>query len=123
MSVSDVARELGVRWKNAPADLKNRYEQSASEKKNVYQNEMAVYKHQTSTSSSPPETPQTPVTPHDLQSIYSSSSIQQHPQLQQMLLQQEQHNFSAYDHNGDTSENLNEFDMITGGNPIDNNDD
>lgn len=72
MSVSDVARELGVRWKQVSAELKTKYEQAASEKKNVYQAEMAIYKHQTSTSSSPPETPQTPLTPHDYQSSYNS---------------------------------------------------
>jgi len=33
MSVSDVARELGFRWKQAPAELKTKYEQAASEKK------------------------------------------------------------------------------------------
>ena len=54
MSVSDVARELGVRWKQVPFELKNKYEQAASEKKNAYQAEMAIYRHQTSTSSSPP---------------------------------------------------------------------
>ena len=69
MSVSDVARELGIRWKNAPVELKAKYEQAASEKKNVYQAEMAIYKHQTSNGSSPPETPQTPLTPHDYQPI------------------------------------------------------
>jgi hypothetical protein len=124
MSVSDVARELGVRWKNAPIELKNKYEQAASEKKNVYQAEMALYKHQTSNGSSPPETPQTPLTPHDYQPTYASSTIQQqqqqrHPQLQQLLLQQP--NYTAYD-NGDTSENPGEFDMITGGNSVDEND-
>jgi hypothetical protein len=122
MSVSDVARELGVRWKNAPIELKNKYEQAASEKKNVYQAEMALYKHQTSNGSSPPETPQTPLTPHDYQPTYGSSTIQQqqrHPQLQQLLLQQP--NYTAYD-NGDTSENPGEFDMITGGNSVDEND-
>ena len=122
MSVSDVARELGIRWKNAPAELKTKYEQAASEKKNVYQAEMAIYKHQTSTSSSPPETPQTPLTPHDYPPTYSTSSIQQHPQLQQLLLQQPQQTFNSYD-NGDTSENGTEFDMITNGNQIDENDD
>jgi hypothetical protein len=124
MSVSDVARELGIRWKNAPVELKTKYEQAASEKKNVYQAEMAIYKHQTSNGSSPPETPQTPLTPHDYQPTYSSSSIQQqqqHPQLQQLLLQQQQ-NFNSYD-NGDTTENPNEFDMITSGNSVDENDD
>jgi hypothetical protein len=123
MSVSDVARELGVRWKNAPLELKNKYEQTASEKKHVYQAEMALYKHQASNGSSPPETPQTPLTPHDYQPTYASSSIQQqqqHPQLQQLLLQQP--NYNSYD-NGDTSENPGEFDMITGGNSVDVNDD
>jgi hypothetical protein len=79
MSVSDVARELGVRWKQAPAELKTKYEQAASEKKHVYQAEMAIYKHQTSTGSSPPETPQTPLTPHDFQSTFS---MQQSSQIQ-----------------------------------------
>ncbi len=125
MSVSDVARELGVRWKNAPVELKNKYEQAASEKKHVYQAEMAMYKNQTSNGSSPPETPQTPLTPHDYQPTYSSASIQQqqHPQLQQLLLQQQQQqNFNSYG-NGDTSEHPAEFDMITGGNSVDENDD
>jgi hypothetical protein len=126
MSVSDVARELGIRWKKVPIELKNKYEQAASEKKHVYQAEMALYKHQTSTGSSPPETPQTPLTPHDYQPNYSTpTSIQQqqhqHPQLQQLLLQQQQ-SYNSYD-NGDTSENPTEFDMITGGNPVDDNDD
>jgi hypothetical protein len=124
MSVSDVARELGLRWKNAAVELKTKYEQAASEKKNMYQAEMAIYKHQTSNGSSPPETPQTPLTPHDYQPTYSSSSLQQqqqHPQLQQLLLQQQQ-SYNSYD-NGDTSENPTEFDMITGGNPVDDNDD
>lgn len=102
MSVSDVARELGIRWKNAPVDLKARYEQTASEKKHAYQAEMALYKHQTSTNSSPPETPQTPLTPHDYQSSFSSIPIQQSLQLQ-------------FDPN-DTNENHSEFDMITDGN-------
>jgi len=122
MSVSDVARELGIRWKNVPPELKTKYEQAASEKKHVYQAEMAMYKHQTSNGSSPPETPQTPLTPHDYPSTYSSSSIQQHPQLQQLLLQQPQQDFNSYD-NGDTSENATEFDMITNGNQVDENDD
>lgn len=82
MSVSDVARELGVRWKNAPVELKTKYEQAASEKKNVYQAEMAIYKHQTSNGSSPPETPQTPLTPHDYQSTFSLISTQQTSQIQ-----------------------------------------
>ena len=120
MSVSDIARELGVRWKNAPVELKNKYEQAASEKKHLYQEEMAIYKSQTSTSASPPETPQTPIAPHDYRPIYSSPSIQQqpqhqHPHLQQLL--QQQQSFSSHD-NGDTSENLTEFDMITGENPV-----
>ncbi|UJR14722.1 hypothetical protein I4U23_001715 [Adineta vaga] len=126
MSVSDVARELGVRWKNASPELKNKYEQAASEKKHLYQTEMAIYKHQTSNGSSPPETPQTPLTPHDYQPAYSSSSIQQqqHPQLQQLLQQQQQQqpNFTSYD-NGDASENPHEFDMISGGNHDDENED
>jgi len=124
MSVSDVARELGVRWKTAPLELKNKYEQAASEKKHVYQAELAIYKHQTSNGSSPPETPQTPLTPHDYQPTYSSSNIQQqqHPQLQQLLLQQQQQNFNSYD-NGDTTENPSEFHMIQGGNSVDENDD
>ncbi|CAF1331048.1 unnamed protein product [Rotaria sp. Silwood1] len=125
MSVSDVARELGIRWKNAPIELKNKYEQAASEKKHVYQAEMAIYKHQTSTSTSPPETPQTPLTPHDYQPLFSSTSIQQqqqqHPQLQHILQQQHQQNFTSYD-NGDTSEHPNEFDMITGGHSVGEND-
>ena len=33
MSVSDVARELGVRWKQAPVELKTKYEQAAIGKK------------------------------------------------------------------------------------------
>ncbi len=102
MSVSDVARELGVRWKSVPVELKTKYEQAASEKKNVYQAEMAVYKHQTSTNSSPPETPQTPLTPHDYQSTFSSIPIQQTLQLQ----------FDTHDINEDHTE----FDMITNGN-------
>ena len=120
MSVSDIARELGVRWKNAPAELKTKYEQVASEKKHLYQEEMAIYKNQTSSSASPPETPQTPIAPHDYRPIYSSSSIQQQPQhshLQQLLQQQ---SFSSYD-NGDTSENPTEFDIITGENPVNEN--
>jgi len=102
MSVSDVARELGIRWKKAPIELKTKYEQSACEKKNVYQVEMALYKHQTSTSSSPPETPQTP---HDYQPMFTSTSIH----LQQMLQQQQQQNFNSFD----TNDNPPEFDMIT----------
>ncbi|CAF1028295.1 unnamed protein product [Adineta steineri] len=102
MSVSDVARELGTRWKNAPAELKTKYEQAACEKKNVYQAEMAIYKHQTSTGSSPPETPQTPLTPHDYQSTFSSLPIQQSLQLQ-------------FDTN-DTNDNYSEFDILTNGN-------
>ncbi|CAF1211403.1 unnamed protein product [Rotaria sordida] len=126
MSVSDVARELGIRWKNAPIELKNKYEQAASEKKHVYQAEMAIYRHQTSTSTSPPETPQTPLTPHDYQPIFSSSSIQQqqHSQLQHILQQQQQQhqqNFNSYD-NGDTTEHPTEFDMITGGHSVGDND-
>jgi hypothetical protein len=79
MSVSDVARELGVRWKQVPIELKTKYEQAASEKKNVYQAEMAIYKHQTSTGSSPPETP---LTSHDYQTIFSSIPIHQTSQIQ-----------------------------------------
>jgi len=99
MSVSDVARELGFRWKQAPAELKTKYEQAASEKKHVYQAEMALYKHQTSTGSSPPETPQTPLTPHEYQTTFSSIPIQQTSQIQ-------------FDNN-DTNENHIEFHMIT----------
>ena len=91
MSVSDVARELGVRWKQVPAELKTKYEQAASEKKHVYQAEMALYKHQNSTGSSPPETPQTP---HDYQSAYMHQSSQ-----------------IQFDNN-DINENHIEFDMI-----------
>jgi hypothetical protein len=101
MSVSDVARELGIRWKKASVELKTKYEQTASEKKNVYQAEMAIYKHQTSTGSSPPETPQTPLTPHDYQGTFTSISIPQ------MLQQQE--NFHSFD----PMDNHSEFDMIT----------
>lgn len=119
MSVSDVARELGIRWKNTPAELKSKYEQAASEKKHLYQAELAIYKHQTSNGSSPPETPQTPLTPHDYQPAYSQPpSQQQHPQLQQILQQQ---TFSSYD-NGDTIEPPTEFDMIAGGSSVDEND-
>ena len=122
MSVSDAARELGIRWKNASPEVKNHYEQAASEKKTVYLAEMAVYKHQTSAGSSPPETPQTPLTPHDYPPSYSTSTmqVQQHPQLQQLLLQQQ--NFHVYD-TGDTPENLVEFDMLTSGNSLDENED
>lgn len=123
--MSDVARELGIRWKNAPAELKTKYEQAASEKKHVYQTEMAAYKHQASNGSSPPETPQTPLTPHDYQAAYSAASVhaqQQHPQLQQLLLQQQQHSFSTYD-NGDTSENPHEFDLLADDNPVDDGED
>src|SRR5689334_9031326 len=98
MSVSDVARELGFRWKQVSAELKTKYEQAASEKKHVYQAEMALYKHQTSTSSSPPETPQTPLTPHAYQSTFSSIPIQQSSQIR-------------YDNN-DINENHIEFDII-----------
>ena len=126
MSVSDVARELGVRWKNAPVELKTKYEHAASEKKNVYQAEMAIYKHQTSNGSSPPKTPQTPLTPHDYQPTYSSSTLQQvqsqqHPQLQQILLQQQQ-NFTLYA-NSDHSENRTEFNMIRSRHSVDENQD
>ncbi|CAF3076849.1 unnamed protein product [Rotaria socialis] len=99
MSVSDVARELGVRWKQTPAELKIKYEQAASEKKNVYQAEMALYKNQTSTNLSPPETPQTPSSPHDFQSVSSFMSIQQASQLQ----------FDQCD----TNENQADFDTLT----------
>lgn len=121
MSVSDVARELGARWKNAPVELKNKYEQAASEKKHVYQAELAIYKHQTSTNTSPPETPQTPLTPSDFQPIYSSSSIQQqqHSQLQHIL--QHTQNFASYD-NGDTSENPTDYDMMSRGHTVGEND-
>ena len=53
-----------------------------SEKKHVYQAEMALYKHQASTGPSPPETPQTPLTPHDFQSAFSSIPMQQSSQIQ-----------------------------------------
>jgi hypothetical protein len=82
MSVSDVARELGIRWKQAPVELKTKYEQAASEKKHVYQTEMAIYKHQSSTGSSPPETPQTPLTPHDYPPTFSSIPMPQSSQIQ-----------------------------------------
>jgi len=90
--------------KKTSVELKSKYEQAASEKKHVYQAEMALYKHQTSTSSSPPETPQTPLTPHAYQSTFSSIPIQQTSQLQ-------------YNHN-DIHENPTEFDMITHGNDV-----
>lgn len=84
MSVSEVVRELGIRWKQAPIELKSKYEQAASEKKQVYQVEMAFYKTQTSMSSSPPETPRTPSTPRDYHTLLSlpmqtSSEIQFDP--------------------------------------------
>jgi len=69
---------------------------------------MALYKHQTSTSSSPPETPQTPLTPHEFQSTFSSIPIQQSSQIQ-------------FDNNH-TNENHIEFDMITNGNDDDDDD-
>lgn len=116
MSVSDVAKELGARWKSAPVELKSKYEQAASENKHAYQNEMANYKHQTSTNSSPPPTPQTPITPHDFQTTFSTTSIQQHPQLEQILLQQQ--NFKPFDH-VDMSEVTSEFDIMGTENPID----
>jgi hypothetical protein len=106
--VSEVARELGVRWKQAPAELKAKYEQAASEKKHVYQTEMAIYRNQTSTSSSPPETPQTPLTPHD----YPTNSMETHTHLQQIFQQQDFHTF-------DMNENHVAFDMITNGAIID----
>ena len=43
LSVSDVARELGARWKNISAELKQKYEQSASEKKLAFMAEMTAY--------------------------------------------------------------------------------
>lgn len=98
MSVSDVARELGVRWKSTSVELKGKYEQAASEKKHVYQAEMALYKHQTSTGSSPPETPQTPLTLHDYQSTFTSLPIQQSMQLQY-----------------DLNENPSDFDLMADG--------
>lgn len=51
MSVSEAARELGARWKTVPAEIKSRYEQMAMEQKDVYRNEMAHYKSQTSSAS------------------------------------------------------------------------
>jgi len=125
MSVSDVARELGIRWKKAAIETKNKYEQAASEKKHVYQAEMAIYKNQTSTSSTPPETPQTPLTPHDYQTSFSSVAVQQqqHSHLQQLLLQQQQQNYSPFN-NGDTPDHPNEFDLVTGSEHVtDGNDD
>jgi len=104
MSVSDVARELGVRWKQAPIELKTKYEQAASEKKDVYKAEMALYKNQTSTSSSPPETPQSPSTPHD----FPSTNHPIHSHLNQVFQSQDFHSF-------DINENHVEFDMITNG--------
>ena len=105
MSVSDVARELGTRWKQAPIELKNKYEHAASEKKHAYQAEMALYKNQTSTSSSPPETPQSPSTPHDFP---SNPHPNLHSHLPQVFQSQDFHPF-------DINENHVEFDMITNG--------
>ena len=124
MSVSDVAKELGLRWKNAPTELKSKYEQAASEKKDVYKNEMAAYKNQTSINSSPPETPQTPLTPSKFSNSYSTVSQQQpqhvtgHGQFEQLLLQQQ--NFNSYDAS-DLTENPADFDMMPTENPLDTN--
>lgn len=104
MSVSDVARELGVRWKQAPVELKSKYEQAASEKKDVYKAELALYKNQTSTSSSPPETSPSPPTPHD----FPSNNHPIHSHLNQVFQSQDFHPF-------DMNENHVEFDMMTNG--------
>ncbi|CAF1591782.1 unnamed protein product [Rotaria sp. Silwood1] len=82
MSVSDVARELGIRWKQTPAELKIKYEKVATEKRHVYQTELALYKHQSSTNMSSPETPSTPSTSHDNHLTSSTITIQQSSNIQ-----------------------------------------
>ena len=119
MPVSDIARELGARWKMAPMELKTKYEQIAAGNKSAYRTEMENYKHQTSGSSSPPETPQTPLNPHEYPGAYSLPS-QQHPQLQQLLLQQQ--NFNSFDHS-DLMDGSNEFDLMAADNAIDEDED
>jgi high mobility group protein B1 len=43
MSVTEVAKEAGVRWKNLSSDDKAPYEEQAREDKERYKREMAAY--------------------------------------------------------------------------------
>lgn len=44
--MSDVSKELGLRWKQASAELKSKYEKTASERRDIYRAELALYKSQ-----------------------------------------------------------------------------
>lgn len=44
LSVADVAKVIGEKWRSAPDDLKRRYEKSAKEAKERYEIELQAYK-------------------------------------------------------------------------------
>lgn len=44
LSVADVAKVIGEKWRSAPEDLKRRYEKAAKEAKERYEQELEAYK-------------------------------------------------------------------------------
>ena len=44
LSVADVAKVIGEKWRGAPDDLKRRYEKAAKEAKERYEIELSAYK-------------------------------------------------------------------------------
>jgi hydrogenase maturation factor HypE len=44
LSVADVAKVIGEKWRSAPDDLKRRYEKAAKEAKERYEIELQAYK-------------------------------------------------------------------------------
>ncbi|CAF0838831.1 unnamed protein product [Didymodactylos carnosus] len=102
LSVSDVAKELGNRWKKALPDVKQKYEQQANENKSKYQIELNKYKQQSvsSPNSVPPGTMSTLNIPQNnnnnefqSQSQMNFSQQQQQQTLQFPFQQQQHQNF------------------------------
>ena len=55
LSVADVAKAIGEKWRSAPEDLKRRYEKAAKEAKERYELEMKAYKQSAAATQSAPQ--------------------------------------------------------------------
>ena len=53
---NEIARVLGLKWKEASSEFKSSYERVARENRNIYLAELDLYKNQTSTTNSSPDT-------------------------------------------------------------------
>ncbi|CAF0765337.1 unnamed protein product [Didymodactylos carnosus] len=85
LSVSDVSKVLGNRWKSALPDVKQKYEQQANENKSKYQIEFNKYKQQLPMSSSNSALPGTLNIPRN-----NNNTNEFHPQTQMNFSQQQQ---------------------------------